>query len=176
MIGPFSANTYMPGLSALGQDFGVSDAMTYQTLSTYLMAFAFSSLFVGAISDALGRKAVMVGGLILYALTCALCALSPNYTVFLTSRILMGLFASGGAVLAMAITRDLYDDIQAQELTSLIAIIFALAPAFSPIIGGWFVVLAGWRSVFWFLMGLKSAIINLFKCTYRYPKCHVLLV
>ena len=154
MIGPFSANTYMPGLSALGQDFGVSDAMTHQTLSTYLMAFAFSSLFVGAISDALGRKAVMVGGLILYALTCALCALSPNYTVFLTSRILMGLFASGGAVLAMAITRDLYDDIQAQELTSLIAIIFTLAPAFSPIIGGWFVVLAGWRSVFWFLMGL----------------------
>ena len=140
MIGPFSANTYMPGLTAIGQEFSVSDVLTYQTLSTYLLAFAFSSLFIGAVSDAWGRKKVMMLGLLLYAASCALAALSTNYTTFLLARVLMGLFASGGAVLAMAITRDLYDDIRAQELTSLIAIIFALAPAFSPIIGGWIIV------------------------------------
>ncbi len=172
MIGPFSANTYMPGLSQIGQEFGVSEAMGYQTLSTYLMAFAFSSLFVGAVSDEFGRKKVMVWGLVIYALASILAALSPNYTTFVIARILMGLFASGGAVLAMAITRDLYDDIRAQELTSLIAIIFALAPVFSPIIGGWIVVLAGWRFVFWFLaaLALSIALMSLFFLKETHPE------
>ena len=63
MVGPLSANTYMPGLSAIGEEFAVSEVATYQTLSGYLMTFALSSLFVGAVSDSLGRRAVMIGGM-----------------------------------------------------------------------------------------------------------------
>ena len=153
MVGPLSANTYMPGLGMIAEEYGVGEVAAYQTLSSYLICFALSSLFVGAISDSLGRRSVMMGGLLSYALSCMICAFSPNYESFLVGRILMGLFASTGTVLAMAVTRDLFSGRQAQELTSLIAVIFALAPAFAPIIGGWLVVLFGWRSVFFFLAG-----------------------
>lgn len=158
MLGPFSANTYMPGLGDIAREFGVSDIAAYQTLSIYLLFFAVSSLFVGAVSDSLGRRPVMIGGMLCYAAACAVCAFSPGYEVFMAGRILMGLFASCGTVLAMAITRDLYSGRQAQELTSLIAVIFALAPAFAPIIGGWLVYLYGWRSVFYFLCALSLAL------------------
>lgn len=149
MLGPFSANTYMPGLGDIAREFGVSDIAAYQTLSIYLLFFAISSLFVGAVSDSLGRRPVMIGGMLCYAVACGVCALSPGYEVFMAGRVLMGLFASCGTVLAMAVTRDIYSGRQAQELTSLIAVIFALAPAFAPIIGGWLVYLYGWRSVFY---------------------------
>ena len=153
MVGPLSANTYMPGLGMIAEEFAVSEVAAYQTLSSYLLCFALSSLFVGAISDSLGRRPVMMGGLCLYSLSCLICAVSFNYESFLIGRISMGIFASTGTVLAMAVTRDLFSGRQAQELTSLIAVIFALAPAFAPIIGGWLVVLFGWRSVFIFLAG-----------------------
>lgn len=136
MVGPLSANTYMPGLGMIAEEFGVGEVAAYQTLSSYLICFATSSLFVGAVSDSLGRRAVMIGGLLCYAFSCAICAFSPGYETFLIGRILMGLFASTGTVLAMAVTRDLFSGRQAQELTSLIAVIFALAPALAPIIGG----------------------------------------
>lgn len=158
MLGPFSASTYMPGLSDIASEFGVSAVATYQTLSIYLLFFAISSLFVGAVSDSLGRRPVMIGGMLCYAAACAVCAFSPGYEVFMIGRVLMGLFASCGTVLAMAVTRDLYNGKQAQELTSLIAVIFALAPAFAPIIGGWLVYLYGWRSVFYFLCALSLAL------------------
>lgn len=153
MVGPLSANTYMPGLGMIAEEFAVSEVAAYQTLSSYLLCFALSSLFVGAISDSLGRRPVMMGGLCLYSLSCLICAVSFNYESFLIGRISMGIFASTGTVLAMAVTRDLFSGRQAQEITSLIAVIFALAPAFAPIIGGWLVVLFGWRSVFIFLAG-----------------------
>ncbi len=172
MVGPLSANTYMPGLGAIAEEFAVGEVAAYQTLSSYLMCFAISSLFVGAISDSLGRRSVMIGGLCCYALSCFLCAFSPNYECFLAGRILMGLFASTGTVLAMAVTRDLFSGRQAQELTSLIAVIFALAPALAPIIGGWLVVLFGWRSVFFFLatFALSMALITFFLLKETLPK------
>lgn len=172
MVGPLSANTYMPGLGMIAEEFGVSEVAAYQTLSSYLLCFAISSLFVGAISDSLGRRTVMMGGLLCYALSCAICAFSPGYETFLIGRILMGLFASTGTVLAMAVTRDLFSGRQAQELTSLIAVIFALAPAFAPIIGGWLVSLFGWRSVFYFLSAFATfmAIITFFLLKETHPK------
>ena len=172
MVGPLSANTYMPGLGMIAEEFAVSEVASYQTLSSYLMCFAFSSLFVGAISDSLGRRPVMMGGLFCYSLSCLICAVSSNYETFLIGRILMGLFASTGTVLAMAVTRDLFSGRQAQELTSLIAVIFALAPALAPIIGGWLVVLFGWRSVFIFLasFALLMACITYFLLHETHPK------
>ena len=172
MVGPLSANTYMPGLTAIGQEFAVSEVATYQTLSGYLMTFALSSLFVGAVSDSIGRRAVMIGGMLFYALSCAICALSPSFEVSLGGRICMGIFASAGTVLAMAITRDLFEGQQAQEMTSLIAIIFALAPAFAPIIGGWLVLLWGWRSVFYFLafFAFSMAVVCFFFLKETHPK------
>ncbi len=174
MVGPFSANTYMPGLELMAQEFSISQTLAYQTLSSYLIMFAVSSLFVGAVSDALGRKPVMVGGLLCYSVACLLACASPNYECFLASRALMGVFASVGSVLAMAVTRDLYTGQKAKELTSLIAIIFALAPAFAPIIGGWIVVLTGWRSVFIFLalLGASLALITYFTLTETLPVTH----
>lgn len=172
MVGPLSANTYMPGLGLIAEEFGVGEVAAYQTLSSYLMCFAISSLFVGAISDSLGRRPVMIGGLCCYALSCLLCAFSSNYESFLTGRLLMGLFASTGTVLAMAVTRDLFSGRQAQELTSLIAVIFALAPALAPIVGGWLVVLFGWRSVFFFLatFALSMALVSFFLLKETLPK------
>ena len=68
MVGPFAANAYQPGFEFMGTELGISRAAVQQTLSIYLISYACGSLFIGAVSDAYGRKRVLVLGLLFFAL------------------------------------------------------------------------------------------------------------
>jgi DHA1 family bicyclomycin/chloramphenicol resistance-like MFS transporter len=75
-------------------------------------------------------------------------------------RALQGFSAGAGIVISRAIVRDLHDGAEAQRLIAQIAIMFAIAPAIAPVIGGWILHLAGWRAIFFFL-ALASALLLL---------------
>lgn len=151
MVGPFAANAYQPGFEFMGAELGISRAAVQQTLSIYLISYACGSLFIGAVSDAYGRKRVLVLGLLFFALASLAASFATSFEMLIICRILMGLGVSVGQVLALAITRDYFKGRQAQEMMASIAMIFALAPAVSPVVGGWLVEWQGWRSVFVFL-------------------------
>lgn len=151
MLAPFSVDTYLPSFPDIASEFNTSTLYLQQTLSFYLLAFAGMTLVYGPLSDAFGRRAVILGAVAVYVATSIGCALAENEHWLLAMRIGQGLSASGGIVVGRAIIRDAFSGVKAQRVMSQMMLMFALAPAVAPIIGGWLHDAFGWRSVFVFL-------------------------
>lgn len=151
MIGPFTIDTIFPAFPALEADLQASSVAVQQTISVYMLTFAVASLVHGPLSDALGRKRVIVGGMAAYALASAVCALAPTLPVLLVGRVLQGLVAGAGLVVSRTVARDLFPPHQAQRALATMGMIFGVAPAVAPIVGGWLLTWTSWRGIFWFL-------------------------
>jgi DHA1 family bicyclomycin/chloramphenicol resistance-like MFS transporter len=151
MIGPFTIDTYLPSFPAIEAEFAVSRALLSQSLAFYLAAFAISTLVWGPLSDRLGRRAVVVSTLSLYLLASLGCALAGDYGSFLLFRLLQGVAAGGSLAAGRTMIRDVYSPQDAQRAMSRVMMLFALAPAVAPVIGGWLHDAFGWHSVFYFL-------------------------
>lgn len=150
-LGPFSIDTYLPSFPEMAATLGATQLEVQQTLSAYLIPFAAMALWHGAISDALGRRRVILWALGLFAIASAGCVFASRIEHLWLLRAAQGISAGAGIVIGRAIVRDLYDGAAAQRLMSHVAITFALAPAIAPVIGGWLQSWFGWRSVFVFL-------------------------
>jgi DHA1 family bicyclomycin/chloramphenicol resistance-like MFS transporter len=151
MVSPFSIDTFFPSFRAMEAELQVSRWQMQQTLTAYMLPYAVTALFHGPLSDALGRRPVIIWGLGFYTLGSLACVLAPNFISLLAFRALQGATAGAGMVVGRAIVRDLYEGPQAQRLMSLVTLIFGVAPALAPVIGGWIHVVLGWRAVFAFL-------------------------
>ena len=156
MLAPFTVDAYLPSFHAIAGEFGVGQAAMQQTLSLYLLAFGSMMLFYGPASDSFGRRRVILGALLVYALMTVFAALSQSIGQLIAARIGQGLAAGGSTVIARAVVRDLFEDDDAQRVMANVMLVFAAAPAAAPIIGGWLHDWFGWRSVFWFLVGFAG--------------------
>ncbi len=154
MLGPFTIDTPFPAFEQMARDFAVDSVELQLVVSAYLLAFAVMSPFHGPISDAVGRRPVMVAGVLVFALASVGCALSPDLPTLLVFRVLQGLSAGGGVIVSRTVVRDLYDGDEAQQLMSRIMMIFGVAPAVAPIVGGLLLQVGPWELIFWFLAGL----------------------
>ena len=150
-LGPFSIDTYMPSFPAMGAALAASPLQIQHTLTAYLLAFAAMMLFHGALSDAYGRRPIVLISLLLYTVASIGCAFTTDIHVLLVLRALQGISAGAGLVIGRAMIRDLYEGAEAQRLMSRVTMIFGIAPAIAPIIGGWLHTWFGWRSIFVFL-------------------------
>ena len=157
-LGPFSIDTYLPSFPDIAQSLGASPIEVQQTLSAYLFAFAAMTLWHGAISDRFGRRRVILWALLLFGLASAGCLLAENIRQLWFWRAMQGMTAGAGIVISRAIVRDLFDGAAAQRLMSQITMMFALAPAVAPVIGGWLQHAFGWRSIFIFLVLSTAAL------------------
>ncbi|GAA6526852.1 multidrug effflux MFS transporter [Intrasporangium sp. DVR] len=153
MVGPFSIDAILPAFDALSADLQVDAGAVQQVLSVYLLSFALASIFHGSLSDALGRKPVILTGCGLYAVTSVWCALAPSMPALLAGRAAQGLVAGAGMIVGRTVVRDVYEGPAAQRFMSHISMIFAIAPAIAPIIGGWLLGWGSWRTIFWVLAG-----------------------
>ncbi len=151
MVGPLAIDTYLPSFPAIARTFDASPLLIQQTLSMFLFCFAFMMLFYGTLSDSFGRRPVILGSLVLYIVASIGGALAPSFGVLLACRILQGLAAGAGSVVGRAIVQDRFSGGEAQKILSHIMMVFGLAPAIAPVLGGWLQVSFGWRSIFWFL-------------------------
>jgi DHA1 family bicyclomycin/chloramphenicol resistance-like MFS transporter len=159
-LGPFSIDTYLPSFHEIGEKLQATPLQVQQTLSAYLAAFAIMTLWHGAISDRFGRRSVILTALFLFAIASGGCALASSIEQLWFWRAMQGATAGAGIVIGRAIVRDLFDGPAAQRLMSQITMMFALAPAIAPVIGGWLQSFFGWRSVFAFLV-LATATLGL---------------
>ena len=161
MVGPFSIDTMFPAFARMGVEFGASELALQQVVSAYMLSFAVMSLVHGPLSDALGRKPVILAGAALYIAASIGCALAPNLPVLLALRALQGLSAGAGVIISRAMVRDVFADEQAQRTMSHIAMIFGLAPALAPVAGGLLLGWGGWRGIFWALAVLGTLLLAL---------------
>ena len=157
-LGPFSIDTYLPSFHDIGESLHASPIEVQQTLTAYLLPFAIMALWHGAISDALGRRRVILVSLALFGLASIGCVFATQIEHLWVLRALQGISAGAGIVVSRAIVRDIFDGAAAHRLMSHITMMFALAPAIAPVIGGRLQLWFGWRSVFVFLVLATLAI------------------
>ena len=154
MLGPFAIDTYLPAFAGIAADLNATPLQIQQTLSAYLFAFAFMSLFHGSLSDSLGRRPVVLTGIAVFTLASVGCALSTSIGQLVFFRALQGLSTGAGIVVSRAVIRDIYPPADAQRVMSQVTLFFGVAPAIAPIVGGFLFVHIGWHAVFWFLAGV----------------------
>jgi DHA1 family bicyclomycin/chloramphenicol resistance-like MFS transporter len=149
-LAPFAIDTYLPAFDAMGADLAASEVHIQQSLTFYLMPYAFMTLFHGAISDAIGRITTIKWGLGIFVLASIGCAFAPNVETLWFFRALQGASGGAGNTVARAMVRDLFEGAQAQRVMATVQMLFGIAPAIAPIIGG---LLLGihWQIIFLFL-------------------------
>lgn len=151
MFGPFSIDTIFPAFPQIGAQLGADKLAMQQTISAYLLAYAAMSLVHGPLSDALGRKRVILAGLAVFSLASVGCALSSTLSELLAFRALQGLSAGVGLIVGRAVIRDVLQGDDAQRLMSQVSMIFGIAPAVAPVLGGWLLGWHRWPAIFLFL-------------------------
>jgi len=152
-LGPLATDMYLPALPQIGSDFSTGTDQVQLTLSLYMLGFALAQLICGPLADRFGRKPIMIGGFLLFALASVGCALATNIETLMLCRFLQALGGSAGPVLGRAAIRDIYTPREAARIMAILASIMALAPAIAPTIGGFLVSGLGWASIFIVLAG-----------------------
>jgi MFS transporter, DHA1 family, multidrug resistance protein len=150
-IAPFSIDTYLPAFPEMAESLGATAIEVQQTLAFYMAAFAFMMLWHGALADALGRKRVLLGAFAVYVAASLVCVFAGTIHVLWLGRVLQGMSAGAGMVVSRAIIRDLLDGPAAQRMIAHTGMIFAIAPAVAPVIGGWIHAFFSWHAIFVFL-------------------------
>jgi len=159
MFGPFSTDTVFPAFKQMGAELAASPVALQQLVSVYLIVYAAFSLFHGPLSDARGRRPVIVAGLVVYLLASVGCALAPSLPFLLVMRGLQGAGAGASQIIGRALVRDYFEGQKAQRMMAQVSMIFGLAPAAAPIVGGWILGWSNWRAIFWFLVAWAALMI-----------------
>jgi DHA1 family bicyclomycin/chloramphenicol resistance-like MFS transporter len=152
-LGPLATDMYLPALPQIGSDFATGTDQVQLTLSIYMAGFALAQLICGPLSDRFGRKSIMIGGFLLFALASIGCAYASNIETLILCRFLQALGGSAGPVLGRAAVRDIYTPREAARILAILASIMALAPAIAPTLGGFLVAGLGWSSIFLVMAG-----------------------
>ncbi|CAN5734766.1 multidrug effflux MFS transporter [soil metagenome] len=143
-----SIDMSLPAQPTLAATFHVEDATAGLTLSVFMIGFAIAQLIVGYLSDAWGRRRVLIAGLGLFSISAIACALSPSIEVLLVFRVLQGIGGSAAPVVARAMVRDTQPGQQAARLLSTMLATLAIAPMIAPSIGSLLLATLGWRAIF----------------------------
>ncbi len=145
----FSIDAMLPALPEIAAALTPEDANRAQLiLTSFLLGMGFGTLFVGPLSDALGRKTVILMGAALYLVGATLALVAPTLELLLAARVIQGLGAAGPRVVALAMIRDLYAGRSMAQIVSYAMLIFTLFPAVAPLIGAAIIAGFGWRSIF----------------------------
>ncbi|MDB4959083.1 MAG: bcr 1 [Myxococcales bacterium] len=147
-ISALSIDLSLPAQPTLATMFDVSAETAQLTLSLFLIGFAAAQIIAGYLSDAWGRRRVMIVGLALFAVAGVACASSPTIEVLLACRMLQGIGAAAAPVVARAMVRDTQPPAQAARLLSTMLAALAVGPMIAPLLGGLLLSALGWRSIF----------------------------
>jgi DHA1 family bicyclomycin/chloramphenicol resistance-like MFS transporter len=146
-----SIDALLPSLGVIGAELGVGDVNRTQLVISFIFAgMAAGQLVAGPLSDAMGRKPVLYGGLALYLAGSLFCWLARDFEPLLAGRCLQGLGVACPYVTAVSVVRDKYAGRDMARIMSLVMMIFILVPAVAPSLGLGIVRLAGWRAIFLF--------------------------
>ena len=143
-----ATDLYLPALPAIIDEFGVSEAQGQLTLSLFMLGIATGQLFFGPLSDFYGRLPVVTAGTIFFIATSLGCALASSMEFMWTARLLQGVAASSGPVIARAMVRDRYHGNRAAQIMSMLGAAMAVVPLIAPTIGAWVLVWFNWRATY----------------------------
>lgn len=135
VVGVFTLDVYLPGMPAMADNFNVSLTQITYTFTAFSVVFAFMQLIHGTLSDVIGRKPVVIVGLIIAAIATYFCIIAPTYKTLFTARMLQAVGISS-FVVVNAIIRDLYTGIKAVQVRTMVAMASGVSISVAPTIGG----------------------------------------
>ncbi len=144
-----SIDNLLPAFPAIETRFAVADPNRLQLLVyVYMLGFGPAQIIYGPLSDALGRRPVLLASLGVYVAGCVLAMLAPSFGWLLAARVIQGMGAAGGRVLSTAIVRDRFAGREMASVMSLIMMVFLIIPMVAPAIGGAMLAFGSWVYVF----------------------------
>ncbi|QUX91484.1 Bcr/CflA family drug resistance efflux transporter [Marinomonas sp. A3A] len=152
---PLAIDAYLPSIPTISKSLNTDIGLIQMTLSIYLLVFAFLQILFGPISDAIGRRKVVVGGLTVFAIGSFICALTQSYEMLLVGRAVQALGGAAVAVCIPALVKDGMSINQFAKAMSMIMLVMALAPLAAPIIGGAILTILNWHYIF-VLLGILA--------------------
>lgn len=152
-LGPFTIDLYLPAFPIIGHELGVSAAAVQLTLTATTIGFAAGQLVVGPFSDKFGRRMPLILATALHVGASVGAAMSTDITMLGVFRVLQGIGAAGGGVVAMAMIRDLFGGYRLVKMLSYMSLVNGMAPIFAPVIGSQLLGIMDWPGIFWFLAG-----------------------
>lgn len=139
----------LPALSDIGRELSPKEEELAQlVIPFFVFGMGLGTLITGPLSDALGRRPVLIGGAMLYAAGSLMAMGSESIDMLVLSRIIMGLGAAGPRVVAIAIVRDQYAGADMARIMSFVMIVFMLVPAIAPAMGAAVIAIWDWRAIF----------------------------
>jgi len=151
---PLSIDMYLPALPVIESELKASVGDIQLTLSAFMIAFGVGQIFYGPAGDRFGRRPVILVGIAVYVLASIGCAFAAAADQLVLLRLLQGLSACGGVVLARTMVRDLAERDQAARAMSLMMACTSIAPMLAPLLGGQILWFLGWRAIFFILAGI----------------------
>ncbi|WP_207782309.1 Bcr/CflA family multidrug efflux MFS transporter [Phytoactinopolyspora limicola] len=163
-LGPLTIDMYLPAFPAISDDLRATESLVQLTLTGTLLGVGLGQLIIGPLSDRLGRRRPLVAAVIVHVVSSVLCALAPNIATLGAFRVLQGMAAAAGAVVSMAVVRDMYTGLPAVRLLSRLMLVTGVAPILAPSLGGQILRFTDWRGVFWVLalIGLLLVVVVVF--------------
>jgi DHA1 family bicyclomycin/chloramphenicol resistance-like MFS transporter len=155
-FGAMSIDMYLPALPSIARDFHTTIGAAENTMATFFLGFAVGQLFFGPLADRFGRKPPLLFGLIFYLAMCAACALSTSVEMLMVARFFQAVGACAGGVVARACVRDIFGPEETPRVFAYMLLVLSVAPLFAPFLGGYLLIWASWRAIFWFQFGIGA--------------------
>ncbi|UDM05978.1 multidrug effflux MFS transporter [Halomonas sp. NyZ770] len=150
-LAPFAIDAYLPAMGVLAESIGASIHHTELSISMFLFGFALGQLCFGPLSDRMGRKPVLLSGLVVFMLASLMITTADSLTSLLAWRFVQALGGGACVVNSAAIVRDCFSGREAARVMSTMAMIMMLAPLVAPAVGSLLLHIAGWWLIFVFL-------------------------
>jgi len=158
-FGPLAMDVYIASLPQLAADLHASSSEVQATISGCLLGLAGGQLLAGPISDRIGRRPALIGGVALFLVTSVLCAIAPNIWLLIVFRVLQGIAGSAGISVSRAAIRDHFAGSEVARVLSRLTLITGVAPVAAPLIGGGLTLITDWRGVFGVLAGIGGLLL-----------------
>lgn len=150
-LGPLTIDMYLPAFPAIAEKLEAAESAVQLTLTGTLVGVAIGQLLVGPMADAFGRRRPLITAMSGYVVVSIMCAQAPTVEVLGALRVLQGVAAASGAVIAMAIVRDLFSGVTGVRMLSRLMLVMGAAPVLAPTLGAQVLRVTDWRGVFWVL-------------------------
>lgn len=148
-----SIDAMLPALAQIGEAIGTTDPQQpHLIVSLFFIGMAFGQFFFGPLSDARGRRATILVGLIIFAIGTVICMFANTLEVMLFGRIVQAFGVSGPRIAALAVIRDKYEGDAMARVMSFMMMIFILMPMLAPLIGQGIIAVSSWRHIFTFFL------------------------
>ena len=154
-----STDTYISSLPAVQSSLHTSSSVAQLTITAFIVGMAAGQLTAGPVSDARGRRRLVLGACVLFTVMAALCAVATVGWVLIAERAVQGAAAGTALAVGRAVVNDVYEGRAAAAKFGTLSAVGLIAPVVGPVIGSGLTAVGDWRTIFWFLAAVGAAMV-----------------